>query len=110
MAGIGCVNCEEAKVCPDAFKDIAVHCGAYDRSTKTDSVHHPKHYETYIDGLETIDIIYAALGPELFKGYCRGNVLKYLLRADQKNGVEDLEKAAVYLDWEIQVKKQEARK
>ena len=72
-----------------------------------DNVNHPKHYETYIDGLETIDIIYAALGPERFGGYCRGNVLKYLLRADQKNGVEDLEKAAVYLDWEINIRKRE---
>lgn len=74
---------------------------------ESDNVHHPKHYETYIKGLETIDIIYAALGPDLFKGYCRGNVLKYLLRADQKNGVEDLEKAAVYLDWEIDIRKRE---
>lgn len=96
MAGIGCV-----------FKDIAVHYGAYDTGMKSDNVHHPKHYETYIKGLETIDIIYAALGPDLFRGYCRGNVLKYLLRADQKNGVEDLEKAAVYLDWEINIRKRE---
>lgn len=75
--------------------------------SEPDNVHHPKHYETYIKGLETIDIIYAALGPDLFRGYCRGNVLKYLLRADQKNGVEDLEKAAVYLDWEINIRKRE---
>lgn len=107
MAGIGCVNCEDAQFCPDAYKDIAVHCGAYDTGMKSDNVHHPKHYETYIKGLETIDIIYAALGPDLFRGYCRGNVLKYLLRADQKNGVEDLEKAAVYLDWEINIRKRE---
>ncbi len=72
-----------------------------------DNVHHPQHYETYIKGLETIDIIYAALGPELFGWYCRGNVLKYLLRADQKNGVEDLEKARVYLSWEIEIRKRE---
>lgn len=109
MSGIGCVNCEDALFCPDAFKDIAVHCGAYGTNTKPkpDNVNHPKHYETYIDGLETIDIIYAALGPERFEGYCRGNVIKYLLRAEQKNGVEDLEKAAVYLDWEINIRKRE---
>lgn len=72
-----------------------------------DNVNHPKHYETYIEGLEAIDIIYAALGPERFVGYCRGNALKYLLRADAKNGTEDLEKAQVYLNWEIQIKKKE---
>jgi len=106
MAGIGCINCEDALICPDAFKDIAVHCGAYDTGTKSDNVNHPKHYETHIKGLEAIDIIYAALGPEKFVGYCRGNALKYLLRADAKNGVEDLEKAAVYLDWEINIRKE----
>ena len=74
--------------------------------SESDNVNHPKHYETYIKGLEAIDIIYAALGPEKFVGYCRGNALKYLLRADAKNGVEDLEKAAVYLDWEINIRKE----
>lgn len=78
--------------------------------TKSDNVHHPKHYQTHIKGLETIDVIYAALGPELFGGYCRGNVLKYLLRADQKNGTEDLEKARVYLTWEIENRKRKESK
>ena len=72
-----------------------------------DNVNHPTHYQTYIEGLEAIDIIYAALGSEKFVGYCRGNALKYLLRADAKNGTEDLEKAQVYLNWEIQIRKKE---
>lgn len=110
MAGIGCVNCEDAHFCPDAYKDVAIHCSAYDTGMKSDNVHHPKHYETHIKGLETIDVIYAALGPELFGGYCRGNVLKYLLRADQKNGTEDLEKARVYLTWEIENRKRKESK
>lgn len=78
---------------------------------ETDSVHHPKHYETYIDGLETIDIIYAVLGPERFEGYCRGNALKYLARADVKgNTVEDLEKAVKYIGWEIEIRRKEESK
>ena len=72
-----------------------------------DNVNHPQHYQTYIEGLEAIDIIYAALGPERFEGYCRGNALKYLLRADNKNGIEDLEKAQKYLGWEIQIRNRE---
>lgn len=73
-----------------------------------DNVNHPAHYQTYIEGLETIDMIYAVLGPERFEGYCRGNALKYLARADDKgNTVEDLEKARVYLSWEIQIRKRE---
>lgn len=36
------------------------------------------------------------------QGYHLGNVLKYILRADMKNGKEDYEKAAVYLNWLIE--------
>ena len=73
-----------------------------------DNVNHPAHYQTHIDGLETIDIIYAVLGPERFEGYCRGNALKYLARADDKgNTIEDLEKAAKYIAWEIEIRKRE---
>lgn len=68
---------------------------------KNDNVYHPKHYE--IPGLpvESIVIIRAVLGEEGFKKFCRGNALKYLIRADNKGGVEDLKKARVYLGWEI---------
>lgn len=38
------------------------------------------------------------LTPEEFRGYCLGNVLKYVSRAGKKdNGQEDLAKAAWYL-------------
>ena len=75
---------------------------------KADAVNHPANYQTYIDGLETIDMIYAVLGPERFEGYCRGNALKYLARADDKgNTIEDLEKAIVYIKWEIEIRKKE---
>ena len=36
-----------------------------------------------------------------YKGYLKGNCLKYLWRYEYKNGVEDLTKARVYLDWLI---------
>ena len=70
-------------------------------SNKNDNVYHPKHYE--IPGLpvESIVIIRAILGEEGFNKFCRGNALKYLIRADNKGGVEDLKKARVYLNWEI---------
>lgn len=64
-----------------------------------DNVHHPKHYEI-VPGVEAIDVIRAVTG-DSFVGYCRGNALKYLIRADHKGGVEDLKKAMVYIDWEI---------
>lgn len=73
-----------------------------------DNVNHPAHYKTHIEGLEVISIIYAILGPEGFKAYCRGNALKYLSRADDKGStVEDLKKAAKYIAWEIEARGKE---
>ena len=75
----------------------------WDADTKVkvekDVVHHPDHYTD--GGIETIDFIRAKLSSVAFEGYCIGNVLKYLSRYDKKNGVEDLEKAEVYLEWAI---------
>jgi hypothetical protein len=75
--------------------------------TPPDVVHHPQHYQTYTEGLEVIDIIKAILGPEKFCAYCRGNAIKYLSRADHKgNTVEDLNKAVVYINFEIEQREQ----
>lgn len=41
--------------------------------------------------------------PEQFKGFLRGNAIKYLARCDDKGGVEDLRKAAHYLARLIEV-------
>ena len=70
----------------------------------SDNVNSPKHYQ--LDGLniEAIDIIRSVLGSDKFEGYCRGNVIKYIIRADNKNELEDLKKASVYLNWEIESK------
>lgn len=58
----------------------------------TDKVNHPPHYRSG-NGLEVIDVIE---GFEL--GFHEGNVAKYLLRWRQKGGLEDLRKAAWYLN------------
>ena len=34
--------------------------------------------------------------------FCQGNVIKYIMRYNQKNGLEDLKKAKVYIDYLIQ--------
>lgn len=62
-----------------------------------DPVEHPKHYTK--GGIECIAAIKASMTPEEFEGYCKGNTLKYLWRWRDKNGVEDLHKAKVYLNW-----------
>lgn len=67
-----------------------------------DPVNHPQHYRLPGMDAEAIDVIRAVLGDEGFKAYCHGNVIKYVIRADNKGGIEDLKKARVYLDWEIE--------
>ena len=42
------------------------------------------------------------MSPEAFNGYCKGNVLKYIFRYEEKGGYEDLQKARVYLNWLIE--------
>jgi hypothetical protein len=58
----------------------------------------PDHYGGEI---ECIAAIKASMSQQQFKGYLKGNVIKYLWRYDRKNGLEDLQKADVYLQWLI---------
>lgn len=66
-------------------------------AAKIDNVNRPKHYLK--GGLECIQVIKAQLTLEQYKGYLYGNVLKYMWRWQDKNGLEDLRKAAKYLEW-----------
>lgn len=61
----------------------------------SDPVNQPPHYRQ--GGIECIDAIQAALTPEEFRGYCKGNVLKYAWRERHKGGAESLKKAQWYL-------------
>lgn len=62
-----------------------------------DPVNSPAHYTA--GGIECIDAIRAALTPEQFVGFCRGNALKYLWRTGLKgDAAEDMRKAAWYVD------------
>ena len=63
--------------------------------TQSDPVSSPTHYQTGL--IETIDSIKNILGHEKFQAYCIGNVIKYLSRYREKNGLEDLKKAAELL-------------
>lgn len=59
-----------------------------------DAVNHPKHYTAHPSGVECITITE-------HMSFCIGNAVKYLWRADLKNGLEDLRKAAWYINREI---------
>lgn len=56
----------------------------------------PNHYKS--GGLEMFEILKSKLSPEELKGFCKGVVLQYIIRADQKNGIEDITKAQWYLE------------
>lgn len=65
---------------------------------ESDMVNHPKHYKAK-NGMEVIDVIEAFT--ENLKGYeatHTGNVIKYICRWKEKNGLEDLRKAQWYLN------------
>jgi hypothetical protein len=61
-----------------------------------DAVNNPSHYNT--GNIECIDAIEESMSSVAFKGYLKGNAMKYLWRYDYKGKqVEDLEKAQWYL-------------
>ena len=62
----------------------------------TDNVNHPPHYIR--NGPECIDAIEAALSEAEFRGYCKGNVIKYLWREQFKGKDEDILKAQWYIN------------
>ena len=62
---------------------------------EADMVNSPPHYTK--GGIETIDFIQAKLSPEEYRGYLRGNLLKYASRMGAK-GEDDAGKAAWYAD------------
>ena len=61
-----------------------------------DAVNNPDHYNT--GNIECIDAIEESMSSVAFKGYLKGNCMKYLWRYDYKGKqVEDLQKAGWYL-------------
>ena len=55
----------------------------------------PAHYQK--GGVECIEAIEASMSKEAFKGFLKGNCIKYIYRYENKNGAEDLKKAEWYL-------------
>lgn len=61
-------------------------------------VSHPAHYQSET-GLEVIDVIEAfTFDLKGIEATDTGNILKYMCRWKNKNGVQDLEKARWYLE------------
>ena len=71
-----------------------------DTYSSTDNVNNPSHYKQ--GKIECIEAIQSALTEEEFRGYCKGNAMKYIWRERHKGGTESLEKAAWYLEYVAQ--------
>ena len=85
-----------------ALDGWAIYVKGTETETETayDVVQKPEHYNTNLpEGVEVIDII-AAQTASLsgMQAVAQANVIKYVLRWQKKNGVQDLEKARYYLD------------
>jgi hypothetical protein len=64
----------------------------------------PEHYER--NGIDVIGFAELQFPKEERKGFYRINILKYVTRYDRKNGLEDLKKAADYLNMLIELEEQ----
>jgi len=65
-------------------------------SDKTDLVNNPPHYKSHPSGIECIQVTE-------HMGFCLGNAVKYIWRADEKGtAIQDLEKARWYINREIE--------
>lgn len=63
----------------------------------SDMVNHPPHYNSgKIECIEAIES--ATMGKSGFEAYLVGNIIKYLFRYNQKNGIQDLYKSQWYLN------------
>ena len=75
----------------------AAHDEAADAWEEEDVVNSPEHYNT--GSIECIEAIEESMSSIAFKGYLKGNCMKYLWRYDYKGKqVEDLQKAGWYLN------------
>ena len=76
------------------------------KEVRLDNVNHPKHYNT--GAMECLDVIKACLSSSEFRGFLKGNVLKYMYRkGDKGDALEDLNKACWYAKKLIEQEKKE---
>lgn len=69
-------------------------------TSEADNVKSPKHYMLEGLGIEVKDIIFEVTKDMKGKeAVCVGNILKYVMRARKKNGIEDYKKAYEYLSY-----------
>lgn len=88
------VYCPKCKLAFEGTNEFDKHFCSKIKEPINDNVNHPKHYTSHKSGVECIQITE-------HMSFTLGNAIKYIWRADLKNGVEDLKKARWYIDREI---------
>lgn len=81
--------------CAERFKEEFEFVRNNESMPMSDPVNSPSHYTS--GSIECIDAIKEALTEEEYRGYCKGNVMKYTWRERHKGGTESLRKAEWYL-------------
>ena len=69
------------------------------QDTPPENVYNPPHYKQ--GKVECIEAIQSALTEEEFRGYCKGNAMKYIWRERHKGGDESINKALWYLNYMV---------
>jgi hypothetical protein len=59
----------------------------------------PEHYNKTI---QPIEFMRATLSLEEYRGFLKGNIIKYIARGASKGGLADYQKALVYVQWLVE--------
>ena len=100
-------NIDPAHQCPyctlplSSAEHLQKHVATFHERLDVDNVNRPAHYRA--GDIECIDAIRAALTPEEFRGYLKGNVIKYTWRERLKGGIESMQKARWYINKLLEV-------
>ena len=78
----------------EVLRGITAESLNFEEAPKSDAVNHPSHYNRY--SREVIESIKGLCTPEEFRGYLKGNIIKYSARYPDKGGVQDIDKLAKY--------------
>lgn len=83
----------------DLIKNIA---NNNNNNNNSDIINKPEHYHK--GGIDVISFIKDKISGEALEGFYQVNVIKYITRYKDKNGIEDLKKAEFYLKKLIEMK------
>lgn len=75
-------------------------CPSYQaHKQRNEQVDHPLHYGGKDSPYEVIKVLESWFTEEEFRGFCKGNAIKYESRHKMKGGLEDLRKAEWYMNY-----------